>query len=273
MGTRVDDVGRTAQRPSRRAGPQCHRADRNADRAHPARRRDAGADGAARSIPAPSSHLERPRGAGAQPAGLGRVRTSRVGAVPARQGQPQLLDDGSRSDDRARRRGRARERARALEQSVVYYGDTTQVYFDNWKRLAAKSTASALTYLSAVVTDERSVVAYNTAAAPGATTFAANAPRPNLPLVAIYPKDTTIESDDPIIALDAPWASPPARRAWGSSRSSCSSPRRRRRSRPRASAPPGARRTPRCWTRATASTPTHTARRSRRRRRSRSNRR
>jgi len=101
--------------------------------------------------------------------------------------------------------------ARALEQSVVYYGDTTQVYFDNWKRLAAKSTASALTYLSAVVTDERSVVAHNTAAAPGATTFATNAPRPSLPLVAIYPKDTTIESDDPIIALDAPWASPPAR--------------------------------------------------------------
>jgi Ca-activated chloride channel family protein len=105
--------------------------------------------------------------------------------------------------------------ARELEKSVIYYGDTTQVYFDNWKRLATKSTASALTYLSAVITDERSVVAYNTAAGPGATTFDPNAPRPNLPLVAIYPKDATIESDEPMIALDAPWASPPARAGVG----------------------------------------------------------
>jgi Ca-activated chloride channel family protein len=100
---------------------------------------------------------------------------------------------------------------RALEQSVIYYGDTTQVYFDNWKRLAAKSTASALTYLSAVITDERSVVAYNTGAGPGATTFDGGSTRPNLPLVAVSPKDATIESDQPMIALDAPWASPAAR--------------------------------------------------------------
>jgi Ca-activated chloride channel homolog len=100
---------------------------------------------------------------------------------------------------------------RALEQSVIYYGDTTQVYCDNWKRLAAKSTASALTYLSAVITDERSVVAYNTGAGSGATTFDGGSTRPNLPLVAIYPKDATIESDQPIIALDASWASPAAR--------------------------------------------------------------
>jgi Ca-activated chloride channel family protein len=105
--------------------------------------------------------------------------------------------------------------AHVLEQSVIYYGDSTQAYFDNWKRLATKSTASALTYLSAVITDERSVVAYNTAAGPGATTFDSNAPRPSLPLVAIYPKDATIESDEPIIALDAPWASPPARAGVG----------------------------------------------------------
>jgi Ca-activated chloride channel family protein len=100
---------------------------------------------------------------------------------------------------------------RALEQSVIYYGDTTQVYFDNWKRLAAKSTASALTYLSAVITDERSVVAYNTGAGPGATSFGGGSTRPTVPLVAIYPKDATIESDQPIIALDASWAAPAAR--------------------------------------------------------------
>ena len=101
--------------------------------------------------------------------------------------------------------------SRALEQSVVYYADTTQTYFDTWKRLATKSPASALTYLSAVITDERSVVAYNAGAGPGATTFDAHATRPTVPLVAIYPKDATIESDAPIIGLDAPWSVASAR--------------------------------------------------------------
>ncbi len=32
-----------------------------------------------------------------------------------------------------------------------------------------------------------------------------------MPLVAIYPKDATIESDQPIIALDASWATSAAR--------------------------------------------------------------
>ena len=34
--------------------------------------------------------------------------------------------------------------ARFLERSVVYYGDSTQAYFDNWQRLAAARPSSAL---------------------------------------------------------------------------------------------------------------------------------
>jgi Ca-activated chloride channel homolog len=101
--------------------------------------------------------------------------------------------------------------ARALEQSVVYYGDSTEVYLDNWSRLAKKSTASALTYLSAAITDERSVVAYNEGHAPSDVSLGGHASRPSLPLVAIYPSDAAIESDNPIIVLDTPGSSSAAR--------------------------------------------------------------
>jgi Ca-activated chloride channel family protein len=102
--------------------------------------------------------------------------------------------------------------ARALEQSVVYYGDSTRAYFDNWLRLATKSTGSALTYLSAAIADERSVVAYNRGHAQDDVALAGGAAKkPALPLVAIYPRTATIESDNPIIVLDAPWSSTAAR--------------------------------------------------------------
>jgi Ca-activated chloride channel family protein len=99
-----------------------------------------------------------------------------------------------------------------LEQSVVYYSDTTQPYFDNWRRLGTASRARARRYLSAVVTDERSVVAYNTGHEQEDESLTGHASRPAVPLVAIYPKDATIESDNPIIVLDASWSSAAARK-------------------------------------------------------------
>jgi Ca-activated chloride channel family protein len=101
--------------------------------------------------------------------------------------------------------------ARLLEQSVVYYGDTTQAYFDNWRRLAKTSTSSALTYLSAAITDERSVIAYDTGHEQDDVSLTGHLSRPALPLVAIYPKDTAVESDHPIVVLDVPWSSAAAR--------------------------------------------------------------
>jgi Ca-activated chloride channel family protein len=98
----------------------------------------------------------------------------------------------------------------ALEQSVIYYGDTSE-YFDNWKRLAQQSPARALAYCSAVITDERSVVAFNTGHELDATTLDGDASPSKLPLVAIYPHDGAIESDNPMIVLNAPWSSRAAR--------------------------------------------------------------
>src|SRR5439155_13940968 len=57
----------------------------------------------------------------------------------------------------------------------------------------------------------RSVVAYNTGHAPDDVSLGGSASRPALPLVAIYPNDAGIESDNPIIVLDAPWSSSAAR--------------------------------------------------------------
>jgi Ca-activated chloride channel family protein len=99
---------------------------------------------------------------------------------------------------------------RVLERSVVYYGDTA-TYFDNWQRLAALSLGRALAYCDAVVTDERSVVAYNTGNDLGTVALDGHASRPKLPLVAIYPRDGAIESDNPMIVLNTPWETAAAR--------------------------------------------------------------
>ena len=98
-----------------------------------------------------------------------------------------------------------------LEQSVVYYSALPQVYFDNWKRLAKQSPTRALEYVSAVVTDERTVVAYNTGHDVTDDKLVSHATRPRMRVVAVYPSDATIESDNPIIVLHAPWASEQAR--------------------------------------------------------------
>jgi Ca-activated chloride channel homolog len=98
----------------------------------------------------------------------------------------------------------------ALEQSVIYYGDPS-VYFDNWKRLAEQAPARGLVYCSAVIADERSVVAYNTGHGLDATKVEGKASKPKLPLVAIYPRDAAIESDNPMIVLNTSWSSSAAR--------------------------------------------------------------
>jgi Ca-activated chloride channel family protein len=101
--------------------------------------------------------------------------------------------------------------SRALEQSVVYYGDSTDAYLDNWRRLAATAAPSdALGYLSAAITDERSVVKYDEGHAQSNENLDAHATNRNLPLVPIYPSDATIAGDNPIIVLRAPWSSPSA---------------------------------------------------------------
>jgi Ca-activated chloride channel family protein len=93
--------------------------------------------------------------------------------------------------------------ARAVESSVVHYGDTTLTFLNNWYR--ADQRGNPFQYVSAVAVEEKSVIDYN-AGNPDGILDAGEDPRPpNEPLVAIYPKEGTLYSDNPLITLDGDW--------------------------------------------------------------------
>ena len=93
-----------------------------------------------------------------------------------------------------------------VEQSVVHYGDTTLTFLNNWYR--ADQRGNALSYTSAVAVEEKSVIDYNTGNPDGILDPGEVARPPRDPLVAIYPKEGTLFSDDPFIILNAPWVTP-----------------------------------------------------------------
>jgi Ca-activated chloride channel family protein len=100
--------------------------------------------------------------------------------------------------------------ARALESSVISYGDASWPFLDNWMRLD-RTNHSPMTYASAVVTDARSVAAYNTGSVNG-TPDPANGKAPHTALVAIAPRDVGgMESDYPLLPLLASWVEPATR--------------------------------------------------------------
>jgi Ca-activated chloride channel family protein len=93
--------------------------------------------------------------------------------------------------------------ARAVESSVVHYGDTTLTFLNNWYR--ADQRGNPFQYVSAVAVEEKSLIDYN-AGNPDGILDAGEDPRPpNEPLVAIYPKEGTLYSDNPLITLDGDW--------------------------------------------------------------------
>jgi Ca-activated chloride channel family protein len=93
--------------------------------------------------------------------------------------------------------------ASGVESSVVHYGDTTLTFLNNWYRNDARGTA--LTYVSAAAVEEKSVIDYNRGDPDGILEPGEQPRRPRTPLVAIYPSEGTIFSDNPFIVLDAPW--------------------------------------------------------------------
>ncbi len=95
------------------------------------------------------------------------------------------------------------EYGRAIESSVVHYGDITMTFLNNWFR--ADRRGNALTYASAVAVEEKSVIDYN-AGNPDGVLAQGEEPRPpRTPLVAIYPAEGTLYSDNPFYLLDAEW--------------------------------------------------------------------
>lgn len=97
----------------------------------------------------------------------------------------------------------------SIEQAVVHYGDTTLTFLNNWYRADARGTA--LSYASAVAVEEVSVIQYNQGNPDGRLDPGEVPVEPRVPLVAVYPAEGTLFSDNPFIVLDAEWVTPEAR--------------------------------------------------------------
>jgi Ca-activated chloride channel homolog len=90
-----------------------------------------------------------------------------------------------------------------IESSVVHYGDTTLTFLENLYKAAEQG--QGLTYISAVTVEEKSVWDYNQGNPSGDPTKLGQRPKPRIPLVAIYPKEGTLLSDNPYVVLKAQW--------------------------------------------------------------------
>jgi Ca-activated chloride channel family protein len=95
--------------------------------------------------------------------------------------------------------------ARSVESAVVHYGDTTLTFLNN--QYAADQRGAPLTYASAIAVEEQSVVNYNEGNPDGKLDPGEVPHKPRVPLVAIYPKEGTLFSDNPYIILNAKWVS------------------------------------------------------------------
>ena len=91
----------------------------------------------------------------------------------------------------------------ALEQAVVHYGDTTLTFLANLQD--ADRRGRGLSYISAVAVEEKSVADYNAGNPSGDPATLGDAEPPQVPLVAVYPREGTLYSDNPFAVLDADW--------------------------------------------------------------------
>jgi len=86
-----------------------------------------------------------------------------------------------------------------VESGVVHYGDTTLTFLSNL--LDADAHGEGLSYISAVAVEEKSVWDYNTGNPSGDPATAGKGRKPQVPLVAVYPKEGTLLSDNPYVEL------------------------------------------------------------------------
>jgi Ca-activated chloride channel family protein len=89
---------------------------------------------------------------------------------------------------------RARPAVRRLERSIVHYGNITDFISQEMRR-------HGLDYASAAAMEETTLIAFNRRAGDGER------------LVAVYPKEGTFNSDNPLITLRGDWVTPQERRA------------------------------------------------------------
>ncbi|MBW3614924.1 MAG: substrate-binding and VWA domain-containing protein [Actinobacteria bacterium] len=95
---------------------------------------------------------------------------------------------------------------RGVESSVVHYGDITPTFLNGLYR--NDRAGAGLTYISAVAVEEKSILDYNAGNPDGILDPGEQPRKPRVPLVAVYPKDGTLFSDNPFFVLDANWVRP-----------------------------------------------------------------
>jgi Ca-activated chloride channel family protein len=88
---------------------------------------------------------------------------------------------------------------KGVERSIVHYGDTTLTFLANLQH--ADDSGSAMSYISAVTVEEKSVWDYNQGNPSGDPKTLGRHAKPKVPLVAIYPKEGTLFSDNPWAVL------------------------------------------------------------------------
>jgi Ca-activated chloride channel homolog len=97
-----------------------------------------------------------------------------------------------------------------LERAPGQDADTPATFLANLQQ--ADQAGQALNFVSAVPLDEKSVWDYNRGNASGLEDGAERA-KPDVPLVALYPREGTLEADHPWVVLRAPWVDDAKRRA------------------------------------------------------------
>jgi len=127
--------------------------------------------------------------------------TSGLSALIAQSYAATGTTDGLTTEDLAQRR--VVEFATGVESAVVHYGDTTLTFLNNLYR--ADQRGASLTYASAVAVEEKSVIDYNRGNPDGVNQPGEEPRPPRVPLVAIYPEEGTLYSDNPFFLLDAEW--------------------------------------------------------------------
>ena len=97
-----------------------------------------------------------------------------------------------------------------IERAPGQDADTPATLLANLQQ--ADQADQALSFVSAVPLDEKSVLDYNRGDL-GGLEDGGQQPKPRVPLVAVYPKEGTLEADHPWIVLRAPWVDAVKRRA------------------------------------------------------------
>jgi len=92
---------------------------------------------------------------------------------------------------------------KGVEASVVHYGDISLTFLQNLQK--ADDRGAALSYVSAIAIEEKSVWDYNHGNPSGNPSDLGKHPNPRVPLVAIYPSEGTLAADHPFVPLNAPW--------------------------------------------------------------------